>query len=60
VPAFLGVSRTAFYRLKSQAGFPRPVTLPGAELSYRRADLEAWVARLRAARPKRRGDERGD
>lgn len=56
VPGFLGISRSAFFRVKSQAGFPRPVSIPG-EVAYRAADLAAWAARLPAKRAQRRRDE---
>jgi predicted DNA-binding transcriptional regulator AlpA len=50
---YLGVGRTTFFELKSRAGFPRPVSVGGAAF-YRVADLDAWVARLKPARLKRR------
>ena len=46
-PAALGLSRRAFFRLKSRGALPAPVDLGDGELMYRRADLQAWVAKLR-------------
>lgn len=50
VPGYLGVSRSAFFRLKGATGFPREVRVEGAGVHYRRADLDAWVGRLRPGR----------
>ncbi|WP_439621803.1 helix-turn-helix transcriptional regulator [Gemmata sp.] len=47
---FLGLSRSAFYRLKGTAGFPREVSVPGAGPCFRRSDLEKWAAGLKGCR----------
>ena len=47
-PEFLGIKRTAFFRLKAEGAF-RPVSLPGATM-YKRRELEAWVEKLKHAR----------
>lgn len=47
-PEFLGISRTAFFRLKAEGAF-RPVSLPGATM-YKRRELEVWVEKLKHAR----------
>jgi predicted DNA-binding transcriptional regulator AlpA len=47
---FLGLSRTAFFRFKALGMIPRPVSLPGCDPLYRRADLEKFVERLKSAR----------
>jgi excisionase family DNA binding protein len=52
--AFLGASRAAFYRLKSE-GKIQAVNLPGdSRPRYKRQDLERLVERLRPARSRRR------
>ncbi len=52
-PDALGVSRSAFFRLKGVAGFPREVRVEGAGVHFRRADLERWAAGLKARRTRR-------
>ncbi|VTT97957.1 unnamed protein product [Gemmataceae bacterium] len=47
---FLGVSRSAFFRLKGSRGFPGEVNVPGAGVHYRRVDLERWAAGLKGKR----------
>ncbi len=49
-PEFLGVSRAAFFRLKAEPSFPRPVAVKGAGVLYRRADLLKWSERLKPSR----------
>ena len=46
----LGVSRAAFFRLRSADLIPAPVHVPGSGLRYRRADLERWAEKLKPAR----------
>jgi predicted DNA-binding transcriptional regulator AlpA len=46
---FLGVSRSAWFRLRGAGRLPRPVAPDGA-LLWRRADLDRWAERLRPAR----------
>lgn len=46
---FLGLSRSAWFRLRGEGKLPKPVSPDGA-LLWRRVDLERWVERLRAAR----------
>jgi predicted DNA-binding transcriptional regulator AlpA len=48
---FLGVSRTAWFRLKSEPGFPKPVRVNGS-LYWRTSELSKWAERLRPARGK--------
>ena len=45
-----GMSRSAWYRLRSADKAPRPVSLPGSHPLYRVTDLEAWVESLKSAR----------
>jgi predicted DNA-binding transcriptional regulator AlpA len=47
---YLGLSRSAWFRLKSANKLPRPVSVPGVGPHWRRSDLEDWVSRLRSAR----------
>ena len=49
VPALLGLSLRAFFRLKSAGVLPLPVAIEG-EIKYRRSDLEKWVKRLKSKR----------
>ncbi len=44
--AYLGLSRSAFYRARNGEGFPRPVRAPGVPVRYRRDDLSRWVRDL--------------
>jgi predicted DNA-binding transcriptional regulator AlpA len=44
---YLGLSRSAWYRLLSSGQAPPPVPLPGSRPRWRRADLDSWVARLK-------------
>lgn len=47
----LGLSRSAFYRLRDQNLLPPAVAVPGvAAPRYRRRDLERYLDRLRPAR----------
>lgn len=41
--AMLGISRSNFYKLKSEAKVPAPIRL-GKRVLWRRKELEAWVA----------------
>jgi predicted DNA-binding transcriptional regulator AlpA len=53
---YLGLSRSAFFRLRSADKAPRPVVVPGSRRPmYRRVDLDKWVAQLPFAR--RGGDD---
>jgi predicted DNA-binding transcriptional regulator AlpA len=52
--AYVGLSRSAFYRLMSAGEAPRPVPLSGTRLRWRRADLDAWVSRLKPGARRRR------
>lgn len=47
---FLGISRSAFYRLLSAGQVPPPVAIPGSERRWRRSDLIAWLEALPADR----------
>lgn len=57
---FTGLSRSAFFRLKSAGKLPKPVKLDGTEVLYRRADLEKWAERLKSAARPPRGPGEGD
>lgn len=46
----LGVSRSAFFRLKSAGLLPKPVRVEGVGVRYRRADLERWTEKLKPTR----------
>jgi predicted DNA-binding transcriptional regulator AlpA len=48
--AFLGLSRSAWFRLKGAGKLPRPVSVPGCGPHWRKTDLEKWVENLRNAR----------
>lgn len=52
MPEALGLSRAGYYRVRHL--LPRPVSLPGVGVVYRRSDLERWAANLKPARPRRR------
>lgn len=55
---FLGHSRSKFYELSSERGFPAPVRAPGRNFQvYRRADLDRWVSRLKPGRKKAKVNE---
>jgi predicted DNA-binding transcriptional regulator AlpA len=48
---YLGLSRSAFFRLRSADKAPRPVAVPGCKRPlYRKTDLDKWVERLQVAR----------
>jgi predicted DNA-binding transcriptional regulator AlpA len=49
---YLGISRSAWYRLRAAGKLPAPVSVPGAGTGpmWRRRDLEKFVERLRPAR----------
>jgi predicted DNA-binding transcriptional regulator AlpA len=47
---YAGLSRSGWFRLRSQGALPAPVRVKGAGLLWRRADLEQWAARLRPVR----------
>jgi predicted DNA-binding transcriptional regulator AlpA len=47
--ALVGVSRAMWFRLRSAGRLPRPISVPGNSRPFwRRADLERWVANLKA------------
>jgi predicted DNA-binding transcriptional regulator AlpA len=46
---YLGLSRSAWYRLRSAEKLPKPVSVPSCGPHWRRADLDKWVKRLRSA-----------
>jgi hypothetical protein len=50
---FLGVSRSAWFRLRSADKLPAPVEIPGVGQRWRRRDLEGFVAKLRPSRRRR-------
>jgi hypothetical protein len=47
---FLGVSRSAWFRLRGADRLPKPVNVPGSGLHWRRTDLEKFVAGLKPAK----------
>lgn len=49
---FLGLSRAAFFRLRSSDAIPKPVAVDGVGRRYRRSDLERFAAALKPARRK--------
>ncbi|MFJ9693415.1 helix-turn-helix transcriptional regulator [Kitasatospora sp. NPDC101183] len=42
----LGMSRPAFYRMRTRGYGPRLIKLPNGQLRCRRADLDAWLTSL--------------
>ena len=44
VLAELGISRSAFYRLRALGRAPHCLKLPNGQLRVRRADLDQWLA----------------
>jgi len=38
----IGLSRSAFYRLRARGKAPRCVRLPNGQIRVRRSDLDAW------------------
>ncbi|MFI1091829.1 helix-turn-helix transcriptional regulator [Streptomyces sp. NPDC020917] len=38
----IGMSRSAFYRLRARGKAPRCVRLPNGQIRVRRSDLDAW------------------
>jgi predicted DNA-binding transcriptional regulator AlpA len=51
---FVGLSRSAWYRLVSAGHAPAPVSLPGTRPRWRTADLARWVQTLRPSRRRAR------
>jgi predicted DNA-binding transcriptional regulator AlpA len=49
---YLGLARSSWYRLRAAGKLPSPVSVYGTGPRWRRADLDAWVARLKPARRK--------
>jgi predicted DNA-binding transcriptional regulator AlpA len=52
--AYLGISRSAFYRLLSADQAPKPLLLPGSRMVWRVADLDRWLARQPTGRKPRK------
>ena len=47
---YLGLSKSAFYRLRAAGGGPKPVRVPGTVRPvWRVSDLDRWVASLKPA-----------
>jgi predicted DNA-binding transcriptional regulator AlpA len=46
VLAALGISRAAFYRMRSRGEAPRLHKLPNGHIRVRRSDLDAWLEGL--------------
>jgi excisionase family DNA binding protein len=51
--AYLGLARSSWYRLRAAGKLPAPVSVYGTGPRWRRADLDAWVAKLKPARMKK-------
>ena len=51
VLAELGISRSAFYRLRALGRGPRCLKLPNGQLRVRRADLEYWLTSCEEEQP---------
>lgn len=51
---YVGLARSTWFRLRSMGEIPEPVSVPGTGPRWRRADLDAWLARLKPARRKAR------
>ncbi len=48
---YLGISRSAWFKMRAANTAPKAVTLPGGGRPlYRKADLDRWVAGLKTAR----------
>ena len=47
---YVGLSRSAWFRLKSMGELPAPVNVEGSDVRYRRTDLDRWIARLKSKR----------
>jgi predicted DNA-binding transcriptional regulator AlpA len=52
--ALLGVSRSAWFRLRAAGALPLPVRPTGGDLMWRRRDLEKYVDNLRPVKRARR------
>lgn len=48
--AYLGISRSALYRLVSSKDLPAPLDIAGCGSRWRRSDLEKWASKLRPRR----------
>jgi predicted DNA-binding transcriptional regulator AlpA len=51
VLAELGISRSAFYRLRALGRGPRLIKLPNGQIRIRRADLEQWLTNCEEEQP---------
>jgi predicted DNA-binding transcriptional regulator AlpA len=51
---YLGISRSAYYRLMAAGQAPLPVAIPGSRRCWRRADLDRLVDSLKPLPPRRR------
>lgn len=40
----IGMSRSAFYRMRARGKAPRCIRLPNGQIRVRRSDLDAWWA----------------
>jgi len=48
--AYVGLSKSTWYRLAAEGRTPRPVALTGAGRLYKVADLDHWVEALKPAK----------
>jgi predicted DNA-binding transcriptional regulator AlpA len=56
VRAYLGgMGRTAFYRMIAN-GFPNPCSIEGGKPRWRRADVDAWIAKRKTVRVCRKAE----
>lgn len=53
--AYVGLSRSSWFRAKSAGQLPRPVYVEGSGERWRRKDLDAWVERLKPHRRRKGG-----
>jgi predicted DNA-binding transcriptional regulator AlpA len=51
---YLGVSRSAFFRLMSAGAAPLPLRLPGTRHVWRLTDLDRWLAKVPTGRKPRK------
>jgi predicted DNA-binding transcriptional regulator AlpA len=56
----VGLSRSAWFRLRSAGACPAPVSLPGSHPRWRVADLQRWVNNLRPARRRAQHEDAAD
>ena len=40
----LGISKSAFYRMRARGKGPKCIKLPNGQVRFRRSDFDAWLA----------------